>query len=73
MRALILSDINSLNNQVTALPFFLEGDAIHYYHSLTKQVQDGWYELMRGQRFVCISDELVYLSPMPTLKESELP
>ena len=35
MRALILSDINSPLNLVTALPFLLEGDAINYYHSLT--------------------------------------
>ena len=75
MQAFILSDINSPLPQVTALPFHLEGDAIQYYHSLTKQVQDDWFELMGvlGQRFECISHEPVYLSRMLTLRESEFP
>ena len=75
MRAFILSNINSPNNQVTALPFPLEGDAINYYHRLTKQVQDDWFELMRvlGQRFDCISHEPVYSSHMLTMRESEFP
>ena len=51
------------------------GDAAECYHSLTKVVQDDWFELMRvlGQRFDCISHEPVYLSRMLTLKESEFP
>ena len=75
MRAFILSDINSRLHQVTALPCLLEGDAINYYPSLTKQVQDDWFELMRvlGQRFDCISHEPVYLSRMLTLRESDFP
>ena len=75
MRGLILSDINSPLDQITALPFLLEGDAIHSYHSFTKQVQDDWFELMRvlGQRFDGISHEPVYLLRMLTLRQSEFP
>ena len=40
MRAFILSDIDPPLDQVTALPFLLEGDAKNYYHTWTKQVQD---------------------------------
>ena len=75
MRAFIMSDINSPLNQVTALPFLLEGNASDYYHSLTKKVQDDWFEPMRvlGQHFDCISHEPLYLSRMLTLPESEFP
>ena len=75
LRAFILSDITLLVNQVTSISFLLEGDAAEYYHSLTKAVQDDWFELMRvlGQRFDCISHEPVYLSRMLSLKESEFP
>ena len=75
MRAFALSDITSPVNQVTTIPFLLEGDAVEYYHSLTKVVQDEWFELMRvlGQRLDCISHEPVYLSRMLTLRESEFP
>ena len=75
MRAVILSNINSPLDQVTALPFLLEGVAIQYYYSLMKQVQDDWFELMRvlGQRFDCISHEPVYRSRMLLLRESEFP
>ena len=75
MRAFVLSDINSANDQVTVLPFLLEDDAIDHYHSLTRQVQDNLYELMRvlGQRFDCISHEPGYLSRMLALKENEVP
>ena len=61
--------------QVTALPFHLEGEAIDYCQSLTKQVQDDWFELICvfGQLFDCISHEPVYLSRMLTLRESEFP
>ena len=57
------------------MSFLLDGDAAEYYHSLTKAVQDDWFELMRvlGQRFDCISHEPVYLSRMLSLKESEFP
>ena len=57
------------------MSFLLDGDAAEYYHSLTKVVQDDWFELMRvlGQRFDCISHEPVYLSRMLSLKESEFP
>ena len=74
-RAFALSDITSTVDQVTTIPFLLEGDAVEYYHSLTKVVQDDWFELMRvlGQRFHCISHEPVYLSRMLTSKESEFP
>ena len=70
-----MSDITSPVDQVTTIPFLLEGDAAEYYHSLTKAVQDDWFELMRvsGQRFDCISHEPVYLSRILTLKESEFP
>ena len=75
MRALVLSDINYPNDQDTALPFLLDGDAIDYYHSLTKQVQDDWDGLMQvlGQCFHSISHEPVYVSRMLPLKESEFP
>ena len=74
MRAFVLSDINSLNDQVTALPFLLRGDAINYHHSLTKKVSDDWFELMQvmQQRFDCISHEPVCLSQMLTLRENEV-
>ena len=57
------------------MSFLLDGDAAEYYHSLTKVVQDDWFELMRvlGQRFDCICHEPVYLSRMLSLKESEFP
>ena len=60
---------------MTTIPFLLEGDAVEYYHSLLKAVQDDWFQLMRvlGQRFDCISHEPVYLSRMLTLGESEFP
>ena len=63
LRAFILSDITSPVHQVTTIWFLLEGYAAEYYHSLTKAVQDDWFELMRvlGQRFDCISHEPVYL------------
>ena len=75
LRAFILSDITSPVDQVTTISFLLEGDAAEYYHSLTKAVQDDWFDLMRvlGQRFDCISHEPVYLSRMLSLKESEFP
>ena len=75
MRASALSDITSPVDQVTTIPLLLEGDAIEYYHSLMKVVQDDWLELMRvlGQRFDCISHETVYLSRRLTLRESEFP
>ena len=59
MRAFILSTINSPRDPLTALPLFLKGYAFDYYHSLTKQVQDYWFELMRvlGQHLDCISHE----------------
>ena len=62
MRAFALSDINSTVDQVTTIPFLLEGGAVEYYHSLTKVVQDDWFELMRvlGHRFCFLSsDDLV--------------
>ena len=40
MRAFALSDITSTVDQVTTIAFLLEGDAVEYYHSLTKVVQD---------------------------------
>ena len=57
------------------MSFLLYGDAAEYYHSLTKVVQDDWFELMcvLNQRFDCISHEPVYLSRMLSLKESEFP
>ena len=75
MRAFVLSDMNPANYQVTVLPFLLEDDDIDYYHSLTKQVQANWYELMRvlGQHFDCISHKPGYLSPLLMLKEKEVP
>ena len=75
LRAFTLSDITSAVDQVTTISFLLDGDAAEYYHSLTKAVQDDWFELMRvlGQRFDCISHEPVYLSRMLSLKESEFP
>ena len=75
LRAFTLSDITSPVDQVTTIPFLLEGDAVEYYNSLTKVLQDDWFQLMRvlGQRFDCISHEPVYLSRMLTLRESEFP
>ena len=75
LRAFALSDITSTVDQVTTIPFLLEGDAVEYYHSMTKVVQDDRFEVMRvlGQHFHCISQEPVYLSRMLTLKESEFP
>ena len=75
MRAFALLDITSPLHQVSTIPFSLEGNAVESYHSLTKQVQDDWFELMHvfGQRFNCISRELVYLSRMLTLRYSEFP
>ena len=75
LRAVAFSDITSPVNQVTTIPFLLEGDAVEYYHSLTKVVQDDWFELMHllGQRFDCISHEPVYPLRMLSLKESEFP
>ena len=73
LRAFTLSDITSPVDQVTTISFLLEGDAAEYYHSLTKAVQDDWFEVMcvLSQPFDCISDEAVYLSRMLSLKESE--
>ena len=73
MRAFALSDITSPHDEVTTIPFLLEGDAVEHYHSLKKQVQDDWFELMQvlGQHFDCISHEAVYLSRMLPLRESE--
>ena len=73
MRAFIWSHINSPNNQVTALPFFLSADRNHYYNSLTNC--RNWNELMRvlGQPLRCIKHEPVYLSRMLTCEESEFP
>ena len=75
MRAFALSDITSPVDRVTTIPFLLKGDAVEYYHSLAKVVQDDWFELMRvlGQRFDCISHEPVYLWRVLTLRESEFP
>ena len=42
MRAFALSDITAPVDQVTTIPFLLEGDAVEYYHSLTKVVQHEW-------------------------------
>ena len=75
LRAFTLWDITSPVDQAATMSFLLDGDAAKYYHSLTKVVQDDWFELMRvlGQRFDCISHEPVYLSRMLSLKESEFP
>ena len=75
MRCFALSNITSRLDQVSTIPFFLEGDAVEHQHSLTKRVQDDCFELMRvlGQRFDCISHEPVYLLRMLTLRESEFP
>ena len=75
LRAFALSYISSPVDQVTTIPFLLEGNAVECYHSLMKVVQDDWFELMRvlDQRFDCKSYEAVYLSRMLTLKESEFP
>ena len=75
MRAFGQSDITSVVNQVTIIPFLLEGDAVQYYHNFRKVVQDDLFELMRvsGKRPDCISHEPVYLSEMLTLRESEFP
>ena len=53
--------------------FLLKGDAPDHHHSLLKQVQDDWFELMLvlGQRFDCVSHEPVYLSRMLSLRASE--
>ena len=60
MRAFALLDITSTVNQVNTIPFLPGGDAVEYYHSLTKVVQDDWFELMRvlGKCFDCISHEV---------------
>ena len=60
---------------MTTISFLLEGDAAECYHSLTKAVQDDWFELMRvlGHCFDCISHEPVYLSRALSLKESGFP
>ena len=47
MRAFALADITSPVDQVTTIPYLLQGDAVGYYHSLTKLVPDDWSELMR--------------------------
>ena len=47
MRAFALSDITSSVDEVTTIPFLLEGDAVEYYHSLTKVVHCDWFEVMR--------------------------
>ena len=75
LRAFTLSDITSPVDQVTTISFLLDGDAAEYYHSLTKAVQDDWFELMcvLGKRFDCISHEPVYLSRMLSSKGSEFP
>ena len=75
MRAFAVPNIISPVHQVTTIPFLLEGDAVQYYHSLTKVVQDDWFELMRvlGQRFDCISHEPLFLSRMWTLRELQFP
>ena len=75
MRAFALLDITSPVDQGTTIPFLLKGDAVEYYHNLTKVVQDDWFERMvvLGQRFDCIPHEPVYLSRMLTLRESEFP
>ena len=75
MRALILSDINSPRDQVTALPLLLDGNTIDYHHSLTKQVQDDLFKVMRvfRERPDCISHEPVYLPGMLMQRESEFP
>ena len=61
LRAFTLSDITSPVDQAATMSFLLDGDAAEYYHSLTKVVQDDWFELMRvlGQCFDCISHEPV--------------
>ena len=66
MRAFGLPDITSPLIQVTTIRFLLEGDAVEYFHSLIKQVQDDWFELMRVL-------EPVYRSRMSALRESEFP
>ena len=75
MRALVRSDITSPFHQVTTIHFLLDGDNIDHYQSLTKEVQDDWFDLMRvlGQRFHCLSEEQVYQSRMLTPGESEFP
>ena len=47
-----MSDITSPVDQAATMSFLPDGDAAEYYHSLTKVVQDDWFELMRvlGQR-----------------------
>ena len=75
MRAFALSVITSPVDQVTTIPLVPECNVVEDYHSLTKVVQDDWFELMRvmGQCFDCIFHEPVYLSRMLTLRESEFP
>ena len=75
MPPFVLSDITSPLGQVTTIPLLFEGEAIDYYHCLTKQVQYDWFQLMHvlGQHLDCISHEPVYLSRMLTLRESEFP
>ena len=75
MRAFALSDVTSSLHQVATIPFLLEGAAVEYYQSLTKQGQNDWFGLMRvlGQRFNCISHEPVYRLRMLTLREIEFP
>ena len=75
MRAFAVLDITSQLDQVTTIPFLLEGDAVEYYHSSAKKVQDDWFQRMRvlGQRFDCRFHEPVYLLRMLTLRESEFP
>ena len=75
MRAFALSDITSPVDQVTTIPSLLEGDALEYYHSCTKVVQDDLFGLMcvLRQRFDCISHEPVYLSRLLTLRKGEFP
>ena len=53
LRAFTLSDITSPVDQAATMSFLLDSDAAEYYHSLTKAVQDDWFELMQilGQRF----------------------
>ena len=75
LRAFTLSDITSPVEQVTSISFLLDGDAAEYYHSLTKAVQDDWFELMRvlGQRFDCISHAPVYLFEDVELERERVP
>ena len=60
----VLSDITNPHEKVGVLPFFLESNAIDYYHSPTKSIQDDWDQLMKvlAQLFNCISHEPVYFA-----------